>query len=119
LADLNDDAVKVARYLYKHGFTGANSSIVVARLRVATRLAADRFDAADTFLLESGAVRGTIGGDDGWRFLTPTGITWVTAKAAAAKTWSGKDIVFLLLGLIAAVLAALVVPEVRHWLGLS
>lgn len=124
MADLEDDALKIAKYLYHHKCTG-EKSIVASDLRKAVKLSSSDFGPADQYLLGLNYVNGTLGGDAGDRWLTPVGIHFVKSKTAqtgaAKRRWSRGD-TFALAGLVLAIIAIIVsltVPEVRHWLGLK
>jgi len=119
MADLEDDAVKIAKHLYKNKHIAANA-IVAGDLRKAVKLSVVDFDHADHYLLSTKYCGGTMGGESGYRWLTPTGVDYVTTKLQAKKRWSRGDVIAIIGILIAivAIVVSLTIPEVRKWLGL-
>jgi hypothetical protein len=119
MPDLEDDAIKIAKYLYKNRHIVGNV-IVVGELRKAGRISGGNFDLADHYLLSTKYCGGTMGGDRGYRWLTPAGVEYVTARLAAKKRWSKGDIIAIVGVLITviAIVVSLTIPEVRKWLGL-
>ena len=59
----------------------AGKQMTVRELRSATKLPEDIFRAADQYLLEQACVEGTMGGDDGGRWLTALGVDFFEASS--------------------------------------
>ena len=73
MAKFNDAALMILRYMFENGYFSANS-ITRSELRSHTVLDEDIFDSADSFLLESAYVKGTMGWDDALRWLMVSGV---------------------------------------------
>ena len=76
MSDLVQDALAIATYLYENRFVGSRS-ICVKELREVTDLSTSDFDGADEYLLASKISEGTMGGDEGQRWLTAKGVDYV------------------------------------------
>jgi len=66
-------ASKILDVLVRRGAV-VGHGIKVHDLLSASGLSDSHFDQADTYLLQAGYVEGTLGGHDGFRWLTPAGI---------------------------------------------
>jgi len=118
MADIEDNAFRLAKHMYKNRHVGKNS-IVVSDLRSAVRLSPMDFEIADDHLKKMGYIAFIDDGDTGERVLLPQGIQYVASKK---EPWTSKGIVMMIVGLLIAILAivvSLMVPEFRKWLRLE
>ena len=81
MSDIEDDAFKIASFMYDNKNIGAKY-IPVIELKRKLNLSEEDFNVADVFLLESRYCMGTMGGDSGQRKLTPDGVAFVKINAA-------------------------------------
>ena len=127
MSDLEEDALRVATYLYESKII-ESKDIVVAELGQNVGLSPDDFEAADIYLLGKHYVDGTGGGDRGKRSLTALGVDFVSARlqerrtnptqgeAESKRKWSRGEKIALVIGVITIVLAiiAIVVSVTYH-----
>jgi hypothetical protein len=121
MANYKRDAHNIARYMYENNHVGGNS-IVVSELRAAFPLSSGSFDVADDYLLRKKYCEGTTGGDDGRRWLTPTGVTFAKTKLPQKKEKSnfwGIFIVSVFIVIIMGVIVAFLREEIRKLIGLE
>ncbi len=88
MPDLEADALKIAKYMYEHKHT-AGTRTIVSKLKEAVALSPQDFELADDYLNEAKYVDGTMGGDAG-RWLTSSGIQFVTSRMAAEKNMTDR-----------------------------
>ncbi|GEM_PF-2207637 len=79
MSDLHQDGLTIAKYMYDNKFIGSRS-ITLGELRDNTNLSEEDFGTADEYLLEAGIYEGTMGGDAGQRWLTPSGASFVRTQ---------------------------------------
>jgi hypothetical protein len=96
MSNLLEDVTRVARFLYDHKILGSDK-ISVNELRKNIGLSREDFDAVDVYLLSSKYCEGTMGGDEGYRWLTLSGVRFAagresTIRPSAAKPKQGADI---------------------------
>lgn len=82
MSDLHQDAVTIAKYMYENKFIGSRS-IALNELRDKTNLSEEAFDTADEYLLEAKIYDGTMGGEAGQRWLTPSGVDFARKQEGA------------------------------------
>lgn len=88
MSDLHQDALRIARYMYDNKFIGSRS-ITLSELRGKINLSEEDFDTADEYLLEAKIYEGTMGGDAGQRWLTPSGVDFVRKQEDKREQVSG------------------------------
>lgn len=90
MTDLYQDAVKIAKYLYRNNFIGSRS-IFVSELRRVVEVSEESFDAADEYLLEAKISDGTAGGDMGQRWLTAKGVDFAKMNSSREGPTTVRD----------------------------
>jgi hypothetical protein len=75
--------------MYEHKHTPANP-ITVSKLKEAVALSPQDFEPADGYLNQAKYITGTMGGDSGRRWLTTSGIQFVTSRSVAEKNKTGR-----------------------------
>ncbi len=81
---LTKAASKILEVLVRRGAV-AGHEVKVHDLVAASGLSDSEFDRADTYLLQAGHVKGTMGGRDGSRWLTPAGIQFHQSEPRSAE----------------------------------
>ena len=79
MSDLHRDALTIAKYMYDNKFIGSRG-ISLKELRDKTSLSEEDFNTADEYLLEAKVYDGTMG-NDGQRWLTPSGVEFVRQQS--------------------------------------
>ncbi|MDD4985325.1 MAG: hypothetical protein PHQ43_05975 [Dehalococcoidales bacterium] len=103
MGKITDNSLAILRHLSKVSQTG-DRTVKRGEIRESLRIPESEFDMADQYLLESGLVKGTLGGDAGSRYLTSLGITILEQSEESSTFWRrNKD--EILVGVITGIIS--------------